>query len=59
MAFRDPVAYLVIKSWIKCKLPKIALQLKKGLVKIENSKGPIAIKKNISLKRGPKFSPNN
>ena len=36
MAFRDPIAYLVIKIWIKSKLPKI------GLVKIENPKGPIA-----------------
>ena len=36
MTFKDLVAYLVIKIWIKSKLPKI------GLVKIENPKGPIA-----------------
>ena len=44
MAFRDPVAYLVIKICIKSKLPKIALQQKLGLVKIESPKGPIATK---------------
>ena len=44
MAFRDLVAYLVIKIWIKSKLLKIALQPKKGLVKIENPNGQIAIK---------------
>ena len=44
MAFWDPVAYLVIKIWIKSNLPKIVLQQKIGLVKIENLKGPIATK---------------
>ena len=44
MAFRDPVAYLVIKTWIKSKLSKITLQPKIGLVKIENPKGPISTK---------------
>ena len=44
MAFRDLVAYLVIKFWIKSKLPKITLQPKIGLVKIEKPKGPIATK---------------
>ena len=38
MAFKDPVAYLVIKIWIKSKLPKIEL------VKNENPKGQIATK---------------
>ena len=45
MAFRDPVAYLIIKIWIKSKLPKIVLQPKIGLVKIENPKGPNCHKK--------------
>ena len=44
MAFKDPIAYLVIKIWIKSKLPKIVLQPKIGLVKIENSNGLIATK---------------
>ena len=44
MTFRDLVAYLVIKSWIKSKLPKIAIQPKIGLVKIENPTDPIATK---------------
>ena len=44
MAFRDPIVYLVIKIWIKSKLPKIEAQPKVGLVKIENPKGPIATK---------------
>ena len=44
MAFRDLVAYLVIKIWIKSKLLKIVLQQKKGLVKTENPNGQIAIK---------------
>ena len=44
MALRDHVAYLVIKIWIKSKLPKIVLQPKIGLVKIENPKGSIATK---------------
>ena len=35
MAFRDLVAYLVIKIWIKSKLPKIALEPKIGLVKLK------------------------
>ena len=39
MDFEDPITYLVIKIWIKSKLPKIALQPKIGLVKIENPKG--------------------
>ena len=58
MAFRNPIAYLVIKIWIKSKLPKIVLQPKIGLVKIENPKSPIATKKEPK-RRGPKFSPNN
>ena len=44
MAFRDPIAYLVIKIWIKSKLSKIALQPKIRLVKIENPKVSIATK---------------
>ena len=44
MAFRDPVAYLVIKNWIKSTLSKIALQPKIRLVKIENPKDLIATK---------------
>ena len=44
MAFRDPIAYLVIKIWIKSKLPKIMLQPKIMIVKIENPKGPISTK---------------
>ena len=58
MAFRDFVAYLPIKIWIKSKLPKITLQPKIGLVKIDNPNGPIATKK-LSPTRGPKFSPND
>ena len=50
MTFRDLVAYLVIKSWIKSKLPKIALQPKIGLVKIENPKWPITTKMNLKEK---------
>ena len=46
MAFRDPVTYLVIKIWINLKLPKIALQPKIGLMKIENPIDPIATKRN-------------
>ena len=42
MAFRDLIAYLVIKIWIKSKLPKIVLQQKMRLVKIENPKDLIA-----------------
>ena len=38
MAFKDPIAYLVIKIWIKSKLPKI------GLLKNQNPKGPISTK---------------
>ena len=53
MALRDHVAYLVIKIWIKSKLPKIVLQPKIGLVKIENPKDLIA------TTMSPKFSPNN
>ena len=49
MDFKDPVAYLVIKVWIKSKLPKI------GLMKIKNPNGPIVTKK-LSPTRGPKFS---
>ena len=59
MAFRDPIAYLIIKIRIKSKLPKIALQQKIRLVKIENPKGLIAIKKKLSPRRGPSFSLNN
>ena len=44
MTFRELVAYLVIKIWIKFKLPKITLQPKIGLVKNGNPKGPIATK---------------
>ena len=44
MAFKDPFAYLVIKIWMKSKLPKITLQPKIGLVKIENRKSPIVTK---------------
>ena len=44
MAFRDPIAYLVIKIMIKSKLPKKTVQPKIGLVKIENLKGPISTK---------------
>ena len=47
MAFMDLVAYLVIKIWIKFKLPKISLQPKIGLVKIENPKDPIATKMSL------------
>ena len=47
MAFRDLIAYLVIKIWIKSKLPKIVLQEKIGLVKNENPKGSIATKKSL------------
>ena len=55
MAFKDPIAYLVIKIWIKSKLPKIVLQPKIGLVKIENSNGLIATK--IEPKKRPKIQP--
>ena len=57
MAFRDPIAYLIIKIRIKSKLPKIALQQKIRLVKIENPKGLIAIKKKkkIEPKKRPKL----
>ena len=47
MAFRDFIAYLVIKIWIKSKLPKIVLQEKIGLVKNENRKGSISTKKSL------------
>ena len=47
MAFMDLVAYLVIKIWIKFKLPKISLQPKIGFVKIENPKDPIATKMSL------------
>ena len=47
MAFMDLVAYLEIKIWIKFKLPKISLQPKIGLVKIENPKDPIATKMSL------------
>ena len=50
MTFRDPVAYLTIKIQIKSKLQKIALQLKIGLVKIENPKWPIATKMSLKEK---------
>ena len=55
MAFRDLITYLVIKIWIKSKLPKITLQPKIGLVKIENPKGPICTK--IKPKKRPKIQP--
>ena len=35
MAFKDPIAYLVIKIWIKFKLPKQPYNQRLGLVKIE------------------------
>ena len=35
MEFRDPIVYLVIKIWIKSKLPKIALEPKIVLVKLK------------------------
>ena len=44
MTFRDPVAYLVIKIWVKSKLSKIFLQTKIGLMKTEKPKGPIDTK---------------
>ena len=44
MAFKDHIAYLIIKIWIKFKLPKITLQPKLGLVEIEKPKWPIATK---------------
>ena len=44
MAFRDPVAYLVIKIWVKSKLSKIFLQPKIGLMKTKKPKGPIDTK---------------
>ena len=44
MTFRNLVAYLVIKIWIKSILPKIVLKPKIGLMKIENPKGLIATK---------------
>ena len=47
MAFRNPIAYLVIKIWIKSKLPKIVLQPKIGLVKIENRKWLITTKMSL------------
>ena len=50
MTFRDPIAYLVIKIWINFKWPKIALQPKIGLVKIENPKWPIATKMSLKEK---------
>ena len=56
MAFRDFVAYLPIKIWIKSKLPKITLQPKIGLVKIDNPNGPIATKK-IEPNKRPKIQP--
>ena len=56
MAFRDPIAYLMIKIRIKSKLPKIALQQKIRLVKIENPKGLIA-KIKIEPKKRPKLQP--
>ena len=55
MAFKDPIAYLVIKIWIKSKLPKIMLQPKIMIVKIENPKGPICTK--IKPKKRPKIQP--
>ena len=58
MAFRDLVAYLVIKFWIKSKLPKITLQPKIGLVKIENLKGPISTQK-LSPRGCLKFNLDN
>ena len=54
MAFKDPVAYLVFKIWIKSILPKIVLQPKIGLMKIKNQKGPTATK--MSLKGETKNS---
>ena len=47
MAFRDPIAYFVIKIQIKFKLLKIVLQTKIGLVKNENPKGSISTKKSL------------
>ena len=47
MAFKVPIVYLAIKIWIKSKLPKIALQPKIGLVKIENPIDPIATKMSL------------
>ena len=41
MALRDPIAYLVIKIWIKSKLPKIALQPKIDLLKTKNPKAQL------------------
>ena len=54
MAFKDPIAYLVFKIWIKSILPKIVLQPKIGLVKIKNQKGLTATK--MSLKGEAKNS---
>ena len=45
MVFKDPIAYLIIKIWIKFKLPKITLQPKIGLLKTKNPKNPITLKK--------------
>ena len=34
MAFKDPVAYLVIKIWIKSKLPKLSYNQRLRLIKL-------------------------
>ena len=34
MAFRDPIAYLVIKIWIKSKLPKYSYNQRLRLIKL-------------------------
>ena len=46
MAFKDPIAYLVIKIWIESKCPKTVLQPKIGLMENENPKGLIATKRS-------------
>ena len=46
MAFKDPIAYLVIKIWIESKCPKTVLQPKTGLMENENPKGLIATKRS-------------
>ena len=58
MAFWDPVAYLVIKIWIKSKLPKIVLQQKNRVSENRKPKRPNCHEK-LSPRRGLKFSPNN
>ena len=54
MAFKDPIAYLLIKIWIKFKLPKQPYNQRLGLVKLKNPRRPNCQKLKRDLKNEPK-----